>query len=85
MTCKSGEKGPGGNCECKEAIGWKNGEWKTPWCFQGFCYTSQAYDKCKNKDNSTSNNYALNDGTWCQLSGIRKGERITRCPTSSGN
>ena len=81
MTCPAGERGSGGTCNCSEAKGWKeDDEWKTPWCFEGICYSGQDYEECKHKDYSTKDNYPLNDGTWCH-----KGERNTECPTSSGN
>ena len=74
--CLEGQKGYGGTCNCSEAIGWTEGEWKTPWCHEGACYTGQDYDECENKDND----HQLGDGTWCYDE-----SRNTRCPTYSGN
>ena len=61
MNCPSGNRGTGGICDCTNAKGWIDGQWWTPWCHEGKCYTGQEYDKCINK----SNTHPLGDGTWC--------------------
>ena len=83
VTCPAGDQGSGGTCDCSKAEGWKENEWRTPWCYKGNCYTGQEYDRCKNKKYSKKNKYDLDDGTWCHKA--RGGERHTRCNLSSGN
>ena len=75
VTCPAGGRGSGGECQCEKAIGGTEGQWRTPWCYDGVCYTGQAYDECKDKKNG----HPLGDGTWCWNQ-----ERNTRCPTTSG-
>ena len=75
VTCPAGGRGSGGECQCEKAIGGTEGQWRTPWCYDGVCYTGQAYDGCKDKKNG----HPLGDGTWCWNQ-----ERNTRCPTTSG-
>ena len=75
LICPAGVGGSGGSCQCNQASGWSEGQWKALWCYDGLCYTDQAYDDCQGKDNG----YQLGDGTWCW-----DHERQTKCPTISG-
>jgi len=71
--CPAGNRGTGGICDCTNANGWTEGQWKKPWCYEGQCYTGQAYDECIGKPNG----YDLKDGTWCWNE-----ERNTACPAT---
>ena len=75
LTCSSGTLGPGGACECEKASGWKEGEWNSPSCNQGYCLITQPYEGCKGKQN----NHKLGDGTWCY-----NNERVSKCQVAIG-
>ena len=73
--CHAGTRGKGGQCNCAAAIGWVDGEWWNPWCYEGRCYTGQVYNDCVGQANGAS----LGDGTWCWNE-----DRNTECPTETG-
>lgn len=72
--CHAGTRGSGGECNCTKAVGWIDGEWWNPWCYEGRCYTGQYYDECVGIANGNS----LGDGTWCWNEA-----RNTECPTET--
>jgi len=72
--CHAGTRGKGGQCNCAAAIGWVDGEWWNPWCYEGRCYTGQVYNDCVGQANGAS----LGDGTWCWNE-----DRNTECPTET--
>jgi len=74
VICPAGTRSAGGACNCTAAVGYVEGAWRTPWCYEGSCYTGQASEQCIGADNG----HPLGDGTWCWGQ-----ERNTRCPTAS--
>ena len=77
LSCPGGEKGPGGNCLCSQALGKDQGQWGDPFCHQGLCIIQQltSGDHCKAKPMGL---HGLKDGTWCWNK-----KRQTACPTGN--
>jgi len=76
VVCPAGDRASGGKCECEQAVGYYEGTWRSPWCYEGVCYTGQAHAQCMGAENG----HSLGDGTWCWGQ-----ERNTRCPTSGND
>ena len=76
LSCPGGEKGPGGNCLCSQALGKDQGQWGAPFCHQGLCIIQQlTSDHCKAKPMGL---HGLKDGTWCWNK-----KRQSACPTGN--